>query len=263
MRVFISLVSHLHQYVIINLGTARLLAEYPLIEVVCRDNIPTGMLQKACENYGVHYVANDKPCGFAANNNANFIYCQQALGMKGEDVFITFNPDIYMTRSAIERLLGELRRLRPLLAVPNLFLDKEEFVFDDNIRLYPKLSHFIRTYLFNDRSTMVNRKGGLSKDQSYWASGAFLIFRAELYQKMKGLDEQYYMYCEDIDACARMKLQGINFHYLEDVKAVHFRRRDSKRFLTKYFFWHVCSVFRYSFSSRTFEAKKTQLKKDG
>ena len=260
MRLFVSIVSHLHQNIIINLGTARVLAECPEIEVVCRDNVPTTLLQKACTNYGIHYIANQKSDGFAGNNNANYTYCKEELGMKGEDVFITLNPDIYMTRCNIQKLLSELREKKPQLSVPNLFLDKEEFVCDDNIRLYPTFSNFIKTYLFNDRSTMVNRKQGLVKEQSYWASGAFLIFSADLYQKIKGFDEQYYMYCEDIDVCARLKIKGINFDYLEEVKAVHFRRRDSKRFLTKYFFWHVCSVFRYSFSSRKFEAKKTQIK---
>ncbi|MFA0426715.1 glycosyltransferase family 2 protein [Vibrio sp. 10N.222.51.C5] len=260
MRLFVSIVSHLHQNIIINLGTARVLAEYPEIEVVCRDNIPNGLLKKTCNNYGIHYIPNKEQRGFSGNNNANFIYCKEELGMKGEDVFITLNPDVYMTRCNIKMLLCELRERKPQLSVPNLFLDKEEFVYDDNIRLYPKFSNFVKTYLLNDRSTMVNRKQGLAKEQSYWASGAFLIYSASLYQKMRGLDEQYYMYCEDIDACARLKMKGIHFDYLEEVKAVHFRRRDSKRFMTKYFFWHVCSVFRYSFSSRKFEAKKTQIK---
>lgn len=259
MRLFVSIVSHLHHSILINLGTMRLLAEHPDIVVVCRDNVSTQPLKIACKKYQVHYQCNSSPMGFSANNNANFEYCRTHLGMADNDYFIVFNPDLFMQKRQIDAMVLFVKRLNKAFLVPNLLLDNEELMVDDNIRRYPSFFNFIQTYVFNKRVTVVNRSKGLKDTQNYWASGAFLIVKTHIYQSVRGLDERYYMYCEDIDFCARLKKQGVYFHYLPKVKATHLRRRDSKRFLSKYFWWHVASVFRYSFLPRRVEAKKSRL----
>jgi hypothetical protein len=249
-RIFISVVSHRDHDVIINLGAIRAFADIANIEVVCRDNWPVGKLKTYCDRYGIHYVANKKQQGFAANNNENYLYCKFELGMQEDDYFILLNPDIFMTEENIQRLIAYLEAKAFSLGVANLFLDREEVVHDDNIRLYPKFTQFLKTYLLNDRSTMINRRKGLPLSDNYWASCSFLVVKADVYNQLNGLDERYYMYCEDIDFSYRAQKAGVKLHYLENAKAVHFRRRESKRFLSKYFFWHVRSVFKYSFTKK-------------
>ncbi|MEL0630697.1 hypothetical protein [Psychromonas aquatilis] len=246
MRIFISIVSHHHHDVMINLGTIKALSKYDQITVVCCDNEPIGKLRKYCKKYGAHYIANDKEQGFSSNNNANYLYCKFELGMEEDDYFILLNPDVFLTNSNILKLIETLKVGNIELGIPNLFLDREEMVQDDNIRLYPAFTNFVKTYLFNDRSTMVNRKKGLSSSEAYWGSGAFMILKANIYNELNGLDERYYMYCEDIDLSFRANKAGFKFQYLEGIKAVHFRQCSSKKFLSKYFFWHVQSVFKYS-----------------
>jgi hypothetical protein len=257
MRIFISIVSHLHHSILINLGTMQLLAQHPDITVVCRDNIATEPLVKICERYGVYYQYNVNQMGFAANNNTNFEYCKHELGMKADDFFIVLNPDIYMQEKDIEQLVLTLKQTKASFLVPNLLLDKEEMMLDDNIRSYPQFINFIQTYLFNQRVTMVDRRNGLPETASYWASGAFLIVKASLFQRVKGLEERYYMYCEDIDFSLRLRLDNIYFEYLPNLKPTHFRSRDSRRFMTKYFLWHVSSVFRYCFSRPVLISKRS------
>ena len=259
MKIFISIVSHLHHDVIINLGTIKKLRNYADVTVVCRDNVPISKLRLYCEKYGAIYLPNSYRQGFAANNNNNFLYCQEKLGMQSTDLFLLLNPDVYISNDAIKQLLTKVSEQQPKLATCNLYLDREYMVQDDNIRIYPKFVNFIKTYLLNDRSTMVNRESGLSVSVKHWASCSFMLVEADLYQKLKGLDESYYMYCEDIDFFHRANLAGQSFSYMESIKAVHYRRRNSKRFLSKYFFWHVGSVFKYSFSKKKMQAKKSCL----
>lgn len=237
----------------------RALAKHSDIEVVCRDNLPVEPLRLSCAKYGVHYVANEKTQGFAANNNANFLYCREKLGMSDGDFFVLFNPDLYIVEKSISYAIDCLLKGKDDFYVPNLLLDKEELMQDDNIRTYPRLPDFVRTYCFNQRPTMVCRQNGLPVDKDYWASCALLAVRAGLFQKVGGLDERYYMYCEDIDLSYRLRLAGVRFTYLGNMKAIHLRRRDSKRFLTKYFWWHVASVFKYSFSRKEILARKSRI----
>ena len=39
----------------------------------------------------------------------------------------------------------------------------------------------------------------------FWATGACLLIRAELYQKFEGFDERFFAHMEEIDLCWRMK----------------------------------------------------------
>ena len=259
MKIFISIVSHLDHDVIINLGTIKRLRSYKNVHIVCRDNSPVKKLSLYCEKYGVAYLPNKYEQGFAANNNKNFLYCQEKLGMEESDLFLLLNPDIFICESELQKLIELLESNPPKIATCDLYLDREYMVQDDNIRIFPKFVNFIKTYLLNDRTTMVNRKRGFTISNKHWFSCSFTLVEAGIYSQLKGLDESYYLYCEDIDFSYRARLLGLELKYLESIKAVHYRRRDSKRFLSKYFFWHVGSVFKYSFSRKKIAAKKSCL----
>jgi N-acetylglucosaminyl-diphospho-decaprenol L-rhamnosyltransferase len=259
MTIFFSIASHLDHDIIINLGVIKTLNEFDEINVVCRDNTPNSKLRIYCEKFGAHYIANSHEQGFAANNNANFLFCKERLGMQDQDYFILLNPDIDIIAEQVTNLVKTLSNKKVELAACNLYLDREEIVHDDNIRLYPKFNSFVKTYLLNDRSTMVHRGESFEISENHWINGSFMVVQARAYQSLLGLDEQFYLYCEDIDFCYRAKIKGYKLTYLKNVRAVHFKRRDSKHFLSKYFFWHVKSAFIYSFRSKSIRAKKSQL----
>ncbi len=259
MKIYISIISHLHHDVIINLGAIKKLRKYAEIQVVCRDNKPINKLQAYCEKYGAIYLPNQKQQGFAANNNQNFLYCLDELGMQDDDYFLLLNPDVYLSNEAISSLIIAIKDKQPKMATCNLYLDREYMVHDDNIRIYPEFINFIKTYLLNDRSTMVNRKNEFEVTDQHWVSCSFMLVKADLYKQLKGLDESYFLYCEDIDFSYRVNLLGIKFLYLESIKAVHYRRRSSKRFLSQYFFWHVASVFKYCFNKKLLQSRKSCL----
>jgi len=245
--------------IIINLGVIKALNEFDEIKVICRDNIPSSKLKAYCQKFGAHYIANCHEQGFAANNNANFIYCKENLAMQEQDYFILLNPDVDIAKEQVTNLLTTLANKKVELATCNLYLDREEVVHDDNVRLYPKFTSFIKTYLLDDKSTMVQRDQSFDINDRHWINGSFMIVQAGAYQSLSGLDEQFYLYCEDLDFCYRAKMKGYKLSYLGNVKAVHFKRRDSRSFLSKYFFWHVKSAFIYSFKSKSTKAKKSQL----
>lgn len=249
MKLYISVVSHRHQDVIINLESLKKLAKVKNISIVCLDNIATPKLRKYCRKYKIHYLTNKTEQGFATNNNRVFNHCVETLGMKQDDAFMLLNPDVMIDRECLDLLLDSLKKHPDKIHAPNLFIDKEHIVQDDNIRKYPKFWNFVRTYLLNDRSTMIERrKEEVPAGDTVWSSGAAMMLKAKVYTKLCGLDEAYFLYCEDIDFCMRAKGKGHFVYYNEQAKAIHFRQRDSKRFLTCYFFWHVQSVFLYTFA---------------
>lgn len=61
-----------------------------------------------------------------------------------------------------------------------------------------------------------------SHDNVAWVSGAFLLTRRDLWHKIGGLDERYFMYVEDVDYCKQLKYLGFMVSYIPSVKVVHY-----------------------------------------
>lgn len=55
-----------------------------------------------------------------------------------------------------------------------------------------------------------------------WVSGAFLMTRTDLWRRLGGLDERYFMYMEDTDYCRRVRDVGNTVSYSAICEVVHF-----------------------------------------
>ncbi|MDR9828560.1 glycosyltransferase family 2 protein [Vibrio sp. FNV 38] len=258
MKLFISVVSHKHQALITELGTLERLAQFSQVKVILRDNVEEKQARRYCQDRGIYYVLNASENGFSRNNNLNFLHAI-SLGMKDRDYFVLLNPDVDMSAEMVQRLIEQLSSELPPLAAPNLYLNHQKTVFDDNLRCFPSFKSFVKNYLFNDRATVVDKSHPEKVPENYWASGAFLAVRASLYRELEGFDESYFMYCEDVDFCLRANRYGERITFLSEVNAVHYRRRSSQQFLSIAFFQHVKSVFFYHFASRQWRKNKSCL----
>jgi GT2 family glycosyltransferase len=259
MNFFISVVSHDHHHIIKSLDSLSKLTRHDKVTVICRDNIPNAVCREYCLSNGVHYCANNKVEGFAANNNANYLYAKEQLGMQAEDYFVLMNPDVFIDQKNIKKLLDTLRKQQPKIAAPCLYINKKQTVYDDNLRKYPRFKNFVKNYILRDRSTVIDKKTDEPERLTYWVSGSFMCVRSKIYETLEGFDETYYMYCEDVDFCARALRKGYQTSYIPEVVAVHYRRCSSRKFLSRPFFWHVKSVFWYSLASNHLRRHKSTL----
>ena len=55
-----------------------------------------------------------------------------------------------------------------------------------------------------------------------WVSGACFMMRREIWEKLKGFDTRFFMYCEDVDLCCRVHQLGLNISYTEKCCVTHF-----------------------------------------
>jgi GT2 family glycosyltransferase len=62
-----------------------------------------------------------------------------------------------------------------------------------------------------------------------WANGACLMVRRSLLQQLGGLDEEFFMYFEDVDLCRRLRQQGYRVRHVAEAEIVHFIGRSSGR----------------------------------
>ena len=72
----------------------------------------------------------------------------------------------------------------------------------------------------------------LSPDETYEVdavSGSFMMIRREVYEKIGGLDEAFFMYGEDLDWCYRVGEAGYKVYYVHSTKVIHFKGESTKR----------------------------------
>lgn len=246
MTVFISLISHGHDELIVANKLLQQLATVDDAEVIVRDNTASTRLRELSQRHGYYYQASTVPLGFGANNNAVFDYCLTHLSMQAEDYFCLLNPDLVIESETLLAAVDEAKRCQARIATIDLFQDRDLIQPDLNIKRFPSLLDFAKGFLIGVNPSAYDKSSITEPVTVDWASGAFLLFRADLYEQLGGFDERFFMYLEDVDICRRARDQfDEKLLYLPQFKAVHLCRQANKRLFSKHFLWFLTSMLKY------------------
>lgn len=187
----------------------------------------------------VKTIHNPAPLGFGENHNRAFHLAQG-------DFFCVVNPDIRIASDIFSALLDAAKDSRVGVVAP-LVLDTTGKI-EDSARFFP-------TPL-----KIICKASGRCKGSDYvvgntsifpdWVGGMFMLFRRDVYRRLGGFDENYFLYYEDVDLCARVWLLGLKVALIAQVSVVHDARRSSHKKLP-YLLHHVRSMMRF-FVSPTF-----------
>jgi N-acetylglucosaminyl-diphospho-decaprenol L-rhamnosyltransferase len=237
MKVCISIVSHGHQAHINEISLIKNLTGF---NIILRENVPHSsrlVQEKIC------YYQNLNKAGFSSNNNRNF----EAAALEPLDWFVICNPDVEVARGQVESLIEAAVYEGALVAAPLLWDDRTEQP-DDNVRPMVRLLPLLLSFLGLPKYSRYD-PGELMEHRTVdWASGAFLLVRADAFASVGGFDERFFMYMEDVDLCKRLTLSGQPVHYFPHVKIIHRAARDNRRLGSLAFWRHLHSLIRFLFS---------------
>jgi GT2 family glycosyltransferase len=174
--------------------------------IVVDNNSQDGSVVKLKEKFGskVEVIANNENLGFAKANN---------MGAKiAHGSYIAcINPDILLERpDIIYRLVKFLSANHEVGVIAPKVLEPRKNRVIKPKRSYPQ-QHLLKIQTFLDR---------LPGDYA-WLLGAFLLFQKDVYKKIHGFDEDYFLYGEDTDICLKVRKAGYKIDYIEDVEVVH------------------------------------------
>lgn len=80
-----------------------------------------------------------------------------------------------------------------------------------------------------------------------WALGAALAVNGTAWEALGGLDDEFRLYCEDVDLCWRAHLAGWAVRYVPDAVVVHELAEHTRRhFFTLRTIWHFRSLARFA-----------------
>ena len=178
----------------------------PGVEIIVADNASTdSSLQVLKENFPtIRTIVLDKNYGFAGGYN-------KALDQIEADYFVLLNSDVEVTANW----------LQPLLEYMNGH--KEVAACQPKIRSYYQRTCFEHAGAaggYIDRYGFPFCRGrvlGVAEEDNgqydtiadiFWATGACLLIRSEVYRKVGGLDDEFFAHMEEIDLCWRLKSRG-------------------------------------------------------
>ncbi|MFC3531901.1 glycosyltransferase [Vogesella facilis] len=206
------------------------------------DNSPTNKFQELCLSFGAQYIHTPSNPGFGASHNL------AKEKFPDYDTYLIVNPDVHFSSDDAIKLIdfinknhdvvcvvpkviypdGQLQRLCKLLPSPlNLFVrrfaKKLADKLDNNFEL--------RWFSYNVAVAIP------------YASGCFMAVRAEIFRKIGGFDERFFMYLEDTDLSRRLSQHGKIIFYPDAIITHEFAKASYKN--KRLLLVHIKSAVQY------------------
>ncbi len=185
--------------------------------------------------------------GFAKANNLG---AKEATG----EYLLILNPDTILQEDTLDRSLEfykagkDIGALTCKLILPNGKLDlacRRSFP-TPSVAVYRILGLsriFPKSKLFGKYNLTY-----LDENDTYEVDaivGAYMLIKKDVYEKVKGFDEDYFMYGEDLDLCFRIKKAGYKIFYFPETSIIHYKGESTKKSSISYVnnFYGAMQVF--------------------
>lgn len=179
----------------------------------------------------VQLIVNPENLGFAAANN-------QAIKIARGEFVVLINPDTIVQEDTFTSLIKFMKDNPDAgMATCKILNPDGSFSVDSRhsiptpmtafwkqigfSRLFPKSKIFARynlTYLDENETNPVDA-----------ISGSFMFIRRSVIDTVGHLDEDYFMYCEDVDYCYRITKAGWKIYYVPESSIIHYKGESTKK----------------------------------
>jgi len=195
-------------------------------ETVVVDNASTdGTVEVVKRFEKVRLIRNPENLGFAAGVNRG------ARKAKGEWLLL-LNPDCIVDGNAFVELHKFARTADEKIAIVGLQLLNPDGTLQPSGRRFPKVWEFVLALLGFHRWMEARWFEGrdFTKVQEVdEVSGAALAVRREVFERVGGMDEGFFLFFEELDLCRRVKAEGWKVVYLPEAKVKHLWGASVKR----------------------------------
>lgn len=198
-------------------------------------------LQKTDFDGTVKVITLDNNLGFGSGHN-------KVLPFLNSKYHAVINPDIVLEQDTLAIMCKWMDEHPDVaIATPRLMFPsgQEQFVAKRKPSFMALLSRQLPLKIFKkieEHYLMLDED--LSKEREVdFCSGCFFVIRTDIFVKMGGFDEKYFMYVEDADITQMAKKHG-KAYYLPQTFVYHAWHRDTRKRL-KNFVMQIKSMMRY------------------
>ena len=203
---------------------------------VVDNNSQDGSIEAIKQKYpNINIIKNVVNAGFGAANN---LAIKQAKGK----YILCLNTDILLVNNAIKTMFD--------------FMEKEEnqtvgvcggYLIDGDGNpavcggKYPSIIEILwkfgLIYIFKEQfknySSILKSNDKKYTDKIEYISGADIFFRKSALNDAGIFDEQFFMYCEEVDLCKRIQEKGYKIKFVDDAKIIHFEGKSNNNSLER------------------------------
>lgn len=205
-----------------------------LVETIIFDNGSTdGSADMVREDFPrVHLMESEVNLGFTKGNNL-------AIGQSEGRYILLLNPDTEVVGDALGTMVAYMEA-HPRVGALGPQLLNPDGTTQSSRRRFPTLATaFLESTVLQpwfQGSRILKRYYLLDRPDDEiqpvdWAVGAALLIRREALHQVGLLDEEFFMYSEELDWCYRLKAQGWEVVYLPTAQVVHQEGRSSEQVL--------------------------------
>ena len=187
-------------------------------ELVVADNASTDGSKEAVNNEKIQWIQLDKNYGFTGGYNRAF------EKLDGYKYYVLINSDIEITEGWLETLTDFMEKYPEASACQPKILS---YANKDHFEYAGAAGGFIDRWGFplcrgRILSCIEEDKGQYdSPIQCFWASGACMVVRSDVWRRLGGLDEEFFAHMEEIDFCWRASLAGGQIWCVPQSKVYH------------------------------------------
>jgi len=187
-------------------------------ELIVADNASTDGSRQAVHNEKIQWIQLDKNYGFTGGYNRAF------EKLDGYKYYVLINSDIEITEGWLETLTDFMEKHPEASACQPKILS---YANKDHFEYAGAGGGFIDRWGFplcrgRILSCIEEDKGQYdSPIQCFWASGACMVVRSDVWRRLGGLDEEFFAHMEEIDFCWRASLAGGQIWCVPQSKVYH------------------------------------------
>lgn len=184
-----------------------------------------------CEDQDFFWIQNEKNVGFSTANN-------QGIEIAKGKYCLLLNPDTIVKADTFKKCIAYMDENTDVGSLGIKMIDGSGKYLPESKRSFPtpdvafyKLFGLAKLFPKNKKYgkyhlTYFDKEDNNEVDV---LSGAFFFARTELIKEIGGLDEQFFMYGEDIDLSYRMIQAGFKNVYFSDSEIIHYKGESAKR----------------------------------
>ena len=176
----------------------------------------------------VKLITNSENFGFARANN-------QAIQQAGGRYILLLNPDMRVFDDTLSRMISWLDRHGQAWVAGCRLIDESARVIRQ-VRRFPKLTDQLAIILKIPHLFPAVLNKYLNHDFDYAKSaqvdsirGGFFMIRREALEKIGLLDEQYFLWFEEVDYCRRVKAAGGQVWYMPNAECIDLMGQSFKQ----------------------------------
>jgi GT2 family glycosyltransferase len=198
------------------------LAGEPDVSVFVVDNASTDGSLETIADLHVTPIAQSGNYGFAHGCNAGW--------RRGQSPYVLLlNPDATMDGDALRRLVA-VADADPAIGLAAPRIIEPDGTLDPSQRRFPRIRSTFAQALFLHRlfpraswvDELVRDPARYEEPGSPdWVSGACMLIRRDVLERLGGLDEGFFLYGEDKDLCRRIRDLGYHIRFDPSVQATH------------------------------------------